>query len=420
MVKALSTGTLLPEPAPAPATVSLSSTASSSQARHTPSPLGQAASASSSSCMMPASTPTNLMSNLMKTADGQFLSLYQPPQSTDENLASPASNSASSRPKRLRAGATSTPVSRKKPRRKRSAIPIATRYYLEDEVVTDSDSSAGEDPESQGTSPKATAAGATTSPTADDSCLLSAAEAKQQQLAVRRAKRAAALREQGKAAVKRFIPRVLPEGAAFCSELRAMMYGFGDSCHPSLQVAAALEADAMRYASEIVRMLRVLSDVKPVSLKLISQHMGGAVAVYFRWKAMKKMAKGDKGGGEEGGDESPVDDQELEEWGEGVQGGGVVASSPLDEDASLVWDDMPAAAVSDGLARGMLVVGEEDEEEADLAAELEANAELEMRQEASGGPAIDVQIDSASAMAAQGALSPWQAFKTRLRFANVR
>ena len=280
-------------------------------------------------------------------------------------------------------------------------------------MVTDSDSSDGDEgPSGTPTSPSKLAPtpaadaepnAAPSAPDGADTSLLSAAEAKRQQLAARRAKRAAVAREKGKGAVKRFIPRVLPEGAEFCSELRAMMYGFGDSCHPSLQVAAALEADAMRYAGGIVHMLRELSGGKAISLKLITQHMGGAVAVYFRWKAMKKMAKGSRGGGEGGGEggESPIDDEELDEW-----GGGAAAAGKSQGDASASvgavgtppgWDDTPPAPVSDGLARGMLLAGEEDEEEADLAAELEANAELELREEAVQGGAAQAAGGGGSA-----------------------
>ncbi len=454
VVRALSTGVLLPE-TQASLTGAASGARDSSQdlqtqATLTPASSTALASSSTQDAKPPGaglslpSAPVNLMANIVRSSNEQFKAMYQPPVAS-ETQSNMNSNSALGGNKRGRAGAAATPT-RKKARRKRNAGVVATRYYLEDEVVTDSDVSDTNSVASDDEAPSAAPLKAASSSASEEPALVSAAEAKKEQLAARRAKRAAAKRESGKHAVKRFVPRVLPEGAQFCSELRAMMYGFGDNCHPSLQVAAALEADAMRYAGETVRMLRVLSHGKPITLRHIMQHMGGAVAVYFRWKAMKKMAKGSKSNGAAAGsddetgaddDMSPVDDVELHEWEEeGGAGGGSKHAGDAPDDASLVWDDStPAAPVHDGLAKGMLLAGDEDDDEADLAAELEANAELEMRAEGSGdapkalteeelrslqtdGPPPMVLAPPNATGGSQG--SHWQTFKTRLRFANVR
>ena len=275
----------------------------------------------------------------------------------------------------------------------------------------DSDSEAAEQTETAPTSRKDVSK-------LGDSGLISAAEAREERLARRRAAAAERKARRG-GLVKRFKWRVAPAGVQFHSEVRAMMYGFGDSNEPSAQSAAALEADALAFAQRAVAHLLRLKGGAKLTLKDFSTYMHDSTHVYFRWKALRQMsgagAQSDDGGIDDVGAADTLDADEFTTLAEQAEEAEVDASvtkkvkiSGVEVDTER-WDDADGPIAGGGGAGAGPAMGlGDDDDDAALAADMEASAELELR---TGG---------VHSTPASGATLAWKAFKTRLHFANVR
>eukprot|EP01138_Halocafeteria_seosinensis_P009275 gb/GECG01009478.1/.p1 GENE.gb/GECG01009478.1/~~gb/GECG01009478.1/.p1 ORF type:complete len:762 (+),score=123.28 gb/GECG01009478.1/:1-2286(+) len=83
----------------------------------------------------------------------------------------------------------------------------------------------------------------------------------------------------------------LARGTFFLPEIRSMMHGFADTCHPSYECARLLHDEITRWLHDMVIALRDVLGKTTIQMRDFLKIMPDQVRLYFRWKQMREMSK---------------------------------------------------------------------------------------------------------------------------------